>query len=43
MGGNHVLLKWTPDNPGATLSMHWRNIMRQPEVGLTFGAGGSVD
>ncbi len=43
MGGNHVLIQWTPDTPTAKLSMRWRNIMRQPEVGLAFGTGGSVD
>jgi hypothetical protein len=43
MGGNHVLIRWAPGSPDATLRMQWRNIMRQPEVNLLFGEGGSSD
>lgn len=43
MGGNHVLIRWTPSSPDAALRMQWRNIMREPEVDLLFGQGGSSD
>jgi hypothetical protein len=43
MGGNHVLIKWEPETQDSSLKMRWRNIMRQPEVGLTFDSGGSTD
>ena len=43
MGGNHVLIHWQPGESSAALKMRWRNIMRQPEVGLTFGEGGSAN
>ena len=43
MGGNHVLVRWRPGSEDAALHMQWRNIMRQPEVGLLFDAGGSAD
>jgi len=43
MGGNHVLVTWSPPDAAATLTVHWRNTMRQPEVGFVFGSGGSGD
>jgi hypothetical protein len=43
MGGNHILIRWEPERCDAHLSMRWRNIMRQPEVGLLFGGRGSSD
>lgn len=43
IGGNHVLIHWQPGEGTASLKMRWRNIMRQPEVGLTFGEGGSAN
>jgi hypothetical protein len=43
MGGNHVLIRWSPDSEEATLRMRWRNIMRQPEVELQFGSSGSAN
>jgi hypothetical protein len=43
MGGNHVLIKWTPTAEDDTLKTRWRNIMRQPEVGLQFDSGGSAN
>jgi len=43
MGGNHVLVAWSPPDAAGTLTMRWRNIMRRPEAGLMFGSGGSGD
>jgi hypothetical protein len=43
IGGNHVLVQWQPDKTSAVLKMRWRNIMHLPEVGLTFGEGGSAN
>jgi beta-galactosidase len=43
MGGNHVLIRWVPDSTDSTLVMRWRNIMRQPEVGMLFDSAGSAN
>lgn len=36
LGWNQVLIEWKPEDASSTLRLQWRNIMRQPEIDLTF-------
>ncbi|MDR3148256.1 MAG: hypothetical protein LBU00_07775 [Treponema sp.] len=35
-GFNHVLIRWEPETPRESITMRWRNILRQAETRLVF-------
>jgi hypothetical protein len=35
-GGNHLLIRWRPPSPNATLALYWHDIEKRPETDLTF-------